>query len=260
MTERPSTNNAIMTAARNIQSRRILITGAGRGIGRAISIRLACLGFETILWDRDSVALDEVADHCIRAGARVYAVPVDVGDAEQVKDAALRSLDSESLVGAIVNAGIAEFASIEDLEIDAWRSIIQTNLSGAFFTIKAALPRLVSGSQLVVIGSDSAHYAFTGRGAYCASKAGVAALIEVARREVRKRGVRVTQLFPSRVDSHFHGNTPGRRPDILNPRDLAEVVAILFQVTIHIEIRELSIASIHSSFGPYEECAPLDVP
>ena len=149
----------------------------------------------------------------------------------------------------------ANWASIETASTAEWRDVLGPNLDGAFHTLRAAIPllRRMPGAQIVGMASDSAYFSFPNRGAYCASKAGLLALLDTVRRELRADGVRVTALVPSRVDSFFRGKRPGCRPEALSMSEVGRLVGDLFAAPRRIEIRELHVSAITTSFGPYVE-------
>lgn len=230
------------------------MTGASRGIGRAVAETLAERGIEVIAWARTRADLVSLGPT-----EHVRAVAVDVSDPASVLRGIEQSLGrDEALRAVVVNAGVGEWRPVSEVPPDEWDTILGTNLGGALHTLQAALPALHrhEDPQVVVISSDSATFAHPGRGAYCASKAALSALTECLRREERERGIRVTQLAPSRVDTYFRGKTPGGRSGSLQPADVAAVVAWVLSLPRHIEIRTLDMASIYSTYGPYPEHMP----
>ncbi|MGK4579913.1 SDR family oxidoreductase [Kitasatospora sp. HPMI-4] len=235
----------------------VLVTGASRGIGRAVALTLAEAGHQLILWARTTSDLVEVSREITeRWGTQVRIATVDVADPEQVDRAAEESfLGLESLRAVVVNAGGGIWSSIEAMKPEDWREVMGANLDGAFHTLRATAPYLRKrpGAQVVGLASDSSYNSFAQRGAYCASKAGLLSLLETARRELREDGVRVTALVPSRVDTYFRGKHPGSRPEALSMTEVADVVATLFALPPRVEVRELQLSSIHSSFGLFPE-------
>ncbi|KGS04104.1 SDR family NAD(P)-dependent oxidoreductase [Burkholderia sp. ABCPW 111] len=235
----------------------VLVTGASRGVGLAIAETLAQRGYDLALWARSASDLDAIAQRLGAAGCRVHTAAVDVGDAAAV-EAAGRALHAQdvALAGVVVNAGCGRWACIADTASDEWSRTLRTNLDGAFHTLKACVPLLEARHPLIVgMMSDASVWPFAERGAYCASKAGFYQLFEIARQELRERGVRMTAVLPSRIDTHFQGGhasaAPGSRPGALDAADIATIVADLFDGPPHIEIRELRVTAFASSFGPF---------
>jgi len=232
----------------------VVVTGASRGIGYAVACHLADLGYDVVAWARTAGDLDELRK--VDGSGRIRTHRVDVGDAEEVRAGVDNVLAEAATVrGVVVNAGIGEWGEVGDLSASAWLQMFATNVTGAFYTLSYLRPLLRAHprGQVVATVSDSARFAFTGRAGYCASKAALESLIETFRRENRAHGIRVTALYPGRVDTYFRGRRPGSRPAILQTEDIAAAVGHVFSLPGHIELREMSLNSIFSSYGPYEE-------
>lgn len=238
----------------------VLVTGASRGIGAAVAARLRSAGFGVVLLARDAEALAKVAHGLSPQGRGVRWAAADVGDPARV-DAALAAAlpEGDGLAGVVINAGHGRWRPLEKIQIDEWRNTLDGNLTGAFVTLKCALPRLDFDAAPIVLGmlSDSALCAFPNRAAYASAKAGLDTLLGTARREYRSRGLRVSLIYPSRVDTHFAGSheraAPGTRPDGLDADEVANAVLWIFQAAPGVEIRRLDLASIRGTFGLEEE-------
>ncbi|GAU66484.1 putative oxidoreductase [Streptomyces sp. NBRC 110611] len=240
----------------------MLITGASRGIGRAIALALAADGYRPVLWARSGDDLAEVAAEVRAHGTPVRSAVVDIADPAAVAFAARTSLAGlDGLAGLVLNAGQGVWTALSELGTDEWDRTVRTNLDGGFQVLSAALPLLTAVPGALVVGmlSDSARYPFPQRAAYAAAKSGLGALLEVTRREVREQRVRVCQVVPSRVDTYFRGAhadaAPGSREGALSAEDVAAVVSGLFRLPPHVEIREIQMSSLSSTFGPFPERA-----
>ncbi|GGM53944.1 short-chain dehydrogenase [Longimycelium tulufanense] len=238
----------------------VLVTGASRGIGRAVAQALAAAGHDLVLWSRSAGELAGLAEQVAAHGVAARVASVDVGDADQVAAAAHATLDpTAGLGGVVLNAGGGRWSPLPEIELADWRNTIATNLDGAFHTLRAALPLLTArpGGLLVGLLSDSVLHPFPGRAAYSAAKSGMRALLEVARRELRPHGVRVSLLLPSRVDTYFQGAhdeaRPGTRADALSAEQVADVVTYLFGLPVAVELREVQLAAMTTTFGPFPE-------
>ncbi|WP_285499505.1 SDR family NAD(P)-dependent oxidoreductase [Actinokineospora sp. NBRC 105648] len=233
------------------------MTGASRGIGAAVAERLATDGFDLVLWARSADGLASTAAAVEAAGGAVRTAVVDVGDADQVTAASAHL--AEPLAGVVLNAGSGRWSPLSDVDLDDWDRTLRTNLHGAFHTLRATVPRLVARRAGLIVGvlSDSVLYPHADRTAYSASKAGMGALLESVRREVRHLGVRVSALLPSRVDTHFQGShadaAPGTRVGALTAAEVAGVVATLFAAPPGVEIRHLQLAAMTATYGPFPE-------
>ncbi|HST47198.1 SDR family oxidoreductase [Jatrophihabitans sp.] len=244
----------------------VLVTGASRGIGAQTALRLAAAGFDLVLWARTLDELQLVGEKAAAYGTDVSVRAVDVSDADQVA-AGYLAIDWQSpLTGLVLNAGSGIWQRIAEIDDAVWDRTLATNLRGSMLVLRQFLPPLQARPGGLVVGvlSDSARYPFPGRAAYAASKAGLAALLEVARREARNAGVRITALLPSRVDTAFQGSLPsaaaGCRPGSLSADEVAEVIGWLFELPAGVEVRELQLAALTSSFGPYDEVLSREEP
>jgi NAD(P)-dependent dehydrogenase (short-subunit alcohol dehydrogenase family) len=236
----------------------ILITGASRGIGRGSALALAAAGFDLVLWGRDGADLDTTAAACRENGVHAATAQVDLADPASVDAAGRRSLaEHPALRGLVVNAGMGVWGRLESVSVSDWRAQHGVNLDGAFFALRASVSRLRAcpGAQVVAIASDSSLFGFAERSAYCASKHGLIGLMESARRELRPDGVRVTNLLASRVDTHFRGKQPGSRPEALTADEMGAIVASVFALPPKVEMREIRLSAIGTTFGPFPEQA-----
>lgn len=234
----------------------VLVTGASRGIGAGVAKRLASKGFNLVLWARTPLELDNVARACRSYGVTVNTALVDVSDSDSVTNAGAASLEGvDALRGCIVNAGSATFGKLSTFPTHEWRGVIGTNLDGAFFTLKTALPLLerCPSSQVVAMGSQSGLFGFEEQAGYNASKWGLHGLAETVRREHRSNGIRVTNLVLGPVDTFFRKKKPGDRPGTLAIDDVAAVIEMLFGLPSYMEVRELHVTSMIKPFGPFPE-------
>lgn len=233
--------------------RTVVVTGGSRGIGRASAERLAEQGFHVAAWSRSA---DEGTGPESWGAGVIEPVQVDVRSEGSVERAVGRlRADDRPVSGLVLNAGVGEWDRVEDHDSAGWVDVVDTNLFGAFRTLKHLQPFLVEGDPalVVVMASDSASHSMATRSGYCASKAGLASLSGTFRRENRASGVRVTTLHPSRVDTYFRGKEPGTRPQALTMYDVADVVTWLFALPAHVEIQDLSLGSLHSPYGNLPE-------
>lgn len=196
-----------------------VVTGGGRGIGAAISRRLAADGSDVVIGYRsDRDAAERVAEDVRAAGRRALAVQADVTDAAAV-EALLAAADGLGpLTGLVTNAGAATAVGrLEDLPVDAVRADLELNLLGTLLPIRAAVPRLrAAGGAIVTISSGAATLGSPGEFVhYAAAKAGVDALTVGLSKELAADGIRINAVAPGLVRTDFHLD-PGR-PDRIAP-------------------------------------------
>lgn len=212
-----------------LQGRVAWITGAGRGIGSAVAAAAAARGMRVVLTARRREEIERVAKGIAAAGGEALAVAADVGSAEQVAvaaDAVRERFGRLDLL--VVNAGIAIFRTIEKTSPEEWDALLRTNLTGAYLTIRSALPLFTpEGGDIVTMVSVAGRRPFPENGAYCASKYGLLGLTEVLRGELRPRRIRVTALIPGATDTPLWDAVEGKKLDrsrMMRPEAVAEMV------------------------------------
>ena len=187
-----------------LSGRRALVTGGGRGIGRAVALRLARSGASVAVASRTHADVDAVAAEARAAGVASLALVADVARAEDVEGmfrAARAALGGIDIL--VCAAGVAPSALVVRTSDEAWRAAIDTNLSGAFYCIREALPEMIEGrwGRVVVVASIAAKTGYPYVAAYAASKHGVLGLVKCAALEVADKGVTVNAVCPGYVDT-----------------------------------------------------------
>lgn len=214
-----------------------IITGAGRGIGRATALALANEGVAVGLIARTEEELERVVQE-IRSlrGRAAYAV-ADVSDATAVEAAVARLTEELGTVDILINnAGIGKYGKFLELEAADWQAMLNVNLMGMVHMTKAVLPQMIEKKQgdIVNISSSSGLRGTSGSSAYSASKFAVLGMSEALMQEVRKHNVRVFALAPSRVvtdmtDSGFESEE--EKEKFMQPEDIADY--IVSQLKLH---------------------------
>lgn len=227
-----------------------VVTGASRGIGRAVAGALAAAGARVFLISRSAGDLEQVAT-VIGRGA--VAVPCDVTNADAV-NRAVDVIGESAAAGPMIlvnNAGVFPLGAIERTDPAIFERALQANLMAPFRFLHAFVPRMRAGGQghVITIGSVADRSIYSGNGAYSASKFGARALHEVLREELRGSGIRATLVAPSATDTPIWDpidpdNTPGFPPRaaMLRPEEVAD--AVLWAVTrpSHVNVDELRIS------------------
>ena len=220
-----------------LKGKTALITGAGRGIGRATAIAFAKEGIHIGLLGRTAENLEKVAIELEEYGVNVTMATADVSDNESVI-AAVEHINSElgSIDILINNAGIGKFGKFLELSPEEFKNIIDVNLMGTYYVTRAVLPAMIDkqAGDIINIASTAGQKGGPVTSAYSASKFGVLGLTESLMLEVRKHNIRVTALAPSTVatDLAFSENLTDGNPDnVMQPEDLAEVMVA--QLKLH---------------------------
>ncbi|HET9953349.1 MAG TPA: SDR family NAD(P)-dependent oxidoreductase, partial [Polyangiaceae bacterium] len=179
-----------------IRGSHVLITGAARGIGRAVALELATRGARLELVDLDESGLKSVREEAVERGALAASVArVDVSDAAAVEDLARRVLARTGPLDALINAaGVAVFGPVLDTDEELWRHVLEINLLGTVRCTRAFAPSMVERGrgQIVNVASASAFCAVPGLGAYATTKYAVLGLSEALRSELAASGVGVS--------------------------------------------------------------------
>ncbi|MFJ7934509.1 3-ketoacyl-ACP reductase [Sporosarcina sp. NPDC096371] len=221
----------------NLTGKTALITGAGRGIGRATAIAFAKEGIHIGLVGRTAANLEEVAKELSEYGVNVTMATADVSDNESVI-AAVEHVKSElgPIDILINNAGIGKFGKFLELSPEEFKNIIDVNLMGVYYVTRAVLPEMIErqAGDIINISSTAGQKGAPVTSAYSASKFGLLGLTESLMLEVRKHNIRVSALTPSTVatDLAFAENLTDGNPDkVMQPEDLAEVMVM--QLKLH---------------------------
>lgn len=193
----------------------VLLTGAGNGIGRATSRALAQRGFRMGLVDRDEAGLRSVAGEIASQNGPVHAIPADVRDSDQTKAAVAAIEQALGPIEIVVAcAGFGRISSILDLDLEGFRQMLEVNLLGVARTIEAVLPGMFARKRghIVGISSVAGYRGMPWMPGYSASKAGLTTYLEALRPALKRRGVRVTTVYPGFVRTGMTIDTPFARP------------------------------------------------
>ncbi len=179
-----------------------VVTGAGRGIGKAIALAFAREGAAVVLAGRTLDSLEAAAREIIGSGGRATAVTVDVRKVESIQEMVRQTVDRYGRLDLLVNnAGITMGGASEDLSPDDWRAALETDLYSVFFASQAAARVMIpqGGGNIINISSINGILAAPRRAAYCASKAAVNELTKVLAIEWADRKIRVNAIAPGYV-------------------------------------------------------------
>ena len=205
-----------------------LVTGATRGIGRAIAEDLAKAGADVVISARTSSDVERVAaDLDADSNGQVVGIAADVSRPEDCSRLIQETADVLGRLDVLVNnAGVGILTSIEDLSVEDWETQIHTNLRGVFCCSKAAVPHLKSTEGWIInIGSLAGRNPFAGGSGYNASKFGLVGMTEAMMLDLRHSGIRVSMVMPGSVNTRFGGDYPeGGRAWALGAEDVASAV------------------------------------
>lgn len=231
-----------------LKNKSAIITGAGKGIGKAIAAALAAEGVNLGLVARTSSDLKALqAELATEYGVKVVIANADVSvksDVDQAVSALKESLGSIDIL--INNAGIGTFGTLLEMDPEQWERIIQTNVMGTYYVTRAALPTMLeqSSGSIINIASTAGERGFATGSAYCASKFAVIGMTEALMQEVRKSNIRVTALTPSTVNTELASNAGlkiGDEDRMMQTEDVAELVLAALKLPDRVFIKTAGI-------------------
>ncbi len=219
------TNNA------DLDGQVAVITGAGRGIGAAIAAKIARLGAAVVLCGRTRGPLQSTADAIAKAGGRAEALVCDVTDLHSVEAVAARVDQTLGRIDMLVNnAGVGGFGGpLHQLAPESWDRVLNTNLRGVYYCIRAFAPMMIRAraGHIVNISSLAAKNPLPNGAAYAASKWGLNGLSYSVAEELRAHNIRVSVVCPGSVDTELSPHAGKDHSKMLQPEDVAHVVAAL---------------------------------
>lgn len=216
-----------------IENKVVLITGGSKGIGFGIAESLLKQNAKVAITSRTQAAADKAASELAKLKkGEVFGIAADVRkpDTQQkAVDAILRKWGRLDVL--IANAGLGHFGSIESLTEEQWHETIDTNLTGAFFSIKASIPALKdSKGYIITIASLAGTNFFAGGAAYNASKFGLVGFSQAVMLDVRNYGIRVTTIMPGSVATEFSGEEGSTDAWKIQPEDIGQIVVDLLKM------------------------------
>lgn len=220
----------------DLSGRAAIVTGSSKGIGYAVAEALARAGADVVVCARDSQQVSEAARAIDEAGTgRAVGMRCDVRSRDDIRALVDRAIQEFGRLDILVNnAGVGRFGAVDELTVDDWHTVVETNLNGAFYASQAAIPHMKRrGSGWIInIGSLAGKNPFAGGAAYNASKFGLLGFSEAMMLDVRHDGIRVSCIMPGSVSTHFSGSARGEQPGTpagaddwkIQPEDVASIV------------------------------------
>ena len=208
-----------------------VVTGAGRGIGAAIAARIAGLGATVVLCGRSRGPLESTAAAISKAGGQAQARECDVTNLRSVESMAAHVDQTLGRLDILVNnAGVGGFGGpLHQLPPDSWEQVLNTNLRGVYYCIRACAPMMIRAraGHIINISSLAGKNALPNGAAYAASKWGLNGLSYSAAEELRGHNIRVSVVCPGSVDTELSPHAGKDPAKMLRPEDIAHAVAML---------------------------------
>lgn len=233
----------------DLKNKNALITGAGKGIGKAVAIALAKEGVNVILVARTQKDVEQLADEASNLGVKALALTADVSDINSINAAVEKALAQFKHIDILINsAGIASFGKFLDLEPSEFEKIIQVNLMGTYYTTRAVIPNMIERQtgDIINISSTAGLNGNALTSAYSASKFAVLGLTDSLMQEMRKHNIRVTALTPSTVATDMAKDlnlTDGNPEKVMQSEDMADLIIAQLKLNRRVFIKNSSIWS-----------------
>ncbi|WBX71932.1 3-ketoacyl-ACP reductase [Tenacibaculum retecalamus] len=214
----------------NLTNKKAIITGGSRGLGKATAIAFAKKRINVAITGRNEKQLLSTVTEIKTYGVEATYAVFDVSHYNEVQKGIKEIIDTFGTVDILVNnAGIAAFGSLNEMPVEDWTQIIQTNLMGMYYVTKEVLPYLIEKNEgdIINIASTAGLSGNATTSAYSASKFAVIGISESLMKEVRKNNIRVCTLTPSTIASDMSlelGITDGNPEKVLQPDDFAELI------------------------------------
>nr|WP_317632928.1 3-ketoacyl-ACP reductase [uncultured Flavobacterium sp.] len=232
-----------------IAGKKALITGGGRGLGKATAIAFAKEGIHIAITGRNEEKLQDTVNELKSFGVDAIYEVFDISNPIEVKTGIANIVSKFETIDILINnAGIAAFGSFLDMETEKWVSIINTNVLGMYYVTKEVLPLMINQNEgdIFNVSSTAGLAGNPGTSAYSASKFAVIGMSESIMKEVRKNNIRVTTLTPSTIASDMSlelGITDGNPERVLQPEDFAELIVATLKFPRRALIKSASIWS-----------------
>ena len=233
----------------NLKGKNALITGGGRGLGKAVAVALANEGVNVGITGRNEESLKTTVAELEKLGVKAAYSVFDVEEMAQVEQGVASIASQLGGIDILINnAGVGDFGSFEEMPVETWEKVMKVNLFGVYYVAKATLPYLKQNKEgdIVNVASTAGLKGGPNMSAYCASKAAVISLSQSLMAELRKFNIRVITLTPSTIatDMSIEGKlTDGNPEKVLQPEDFAEWVRDILKMNRRVLIANGSIFS-----------------
>jgi NAD(P)-dependent dehydrogenase (short-subunit alcohol dehydrogenase family) len=225
--------------------KRILITGASRGIGRAIAEKLAAPDTTLLLHGRDTAALAQtrklVESRCARVITLIHDLAIEAGVSSLISEAGQEPLDL-----LINNAGIAVVKPFCEITSVEWEQTLGVNVTAPFLLTQHFAPRMPPGSSIVNILSVAAKTGFPGWSAYCMSKFALEGFSQSVREELRDHKIRMINVYPAATNTEIWNRVQGEWPreKMMPPTEIASAVAYALSRPSDVALENITLTSV----------------
>ena len=225
--------------------KRYLITGASRGIGRAIAEKVAAEDVTLLLHGRDTVALAEtrkgVEAHCSKVIPLIHDLATSAGVSDLIAEVGAQPIDL-----LVNNAGVAIVKPFGEITQIEWEQTVGVNITAPFMLTQHFAPRMPPGSSVVNILSIAAKTGFANWSAYCMSKFAFEGFSQAVREELREHKIRVINIYPAATDTNIWSSVEGNWPreKMISPNDVASAVAYALSQPAEVALENISLSNL----------------
>lgn len=221
-----------------------IITGASKGIGKAIALRLAANGSHLYLLGRDQKALESIRRQIEERGARGTTLMCDLAKTDSLRKLC-EKIDAPRIDLLVNNAGMAVVKPFEQLTLDDWNRTFAVNVTAPFFLLKQMSSKLSNGASVVNILSTAARTGFPEWSSYCMSKFALDGFARSVREELRPRNIRVINIYPAAIDTDIWNNIPGEWPrdKMMSPNEVAAAVEFALARPASVMVEDITIGN-----------------
>lgn len=220
------------------------ITGASKGIGRAVALEAAACGLDLIITARNKTELNNLAKEIESKDQQCYIFKADLNQLSEIKNL-LHEVDqiNRQISLLVHSAGVAKVGLVKDMSIEDWYLNLNSNLTAPFLLTQKLLPAMDKNSQIIFINSVGGRQSFAEWSSYCASKFGLKAFADSLRQEISGDGIRVTTIYPASVNTPMQDSLPydWDRSKMLHAEDVARAVMYCYNQPKSVLIKELDM-------------------
>ena len=217
----------------SLKGKTALVTGASKGIGYSVAEAMLNEGMNVAITSRSEEEVKAAAQELSKStGGQAIGLRCDARNFEEQEACVKEALDTFGTLDVLIaNAGVGHFAPVDDMSLEQWHDVIDINLTGVFYSVKAAVPALKDTEGFIItIASLAGTNFFANGAAYNASKFGLVGFSQAAMLDLRKYGIKVSTIMPGSVATYFNDHTPSEADAWkIQPEDIAEMVIYLLK-------------------------------
>lgn len=224
-----------------------IITGASKGIGKAVAIALSKEGVTVVLAARSTELLTKVEKEISEIGGKSISIATDVTSEESVQNLISETQNKFGKINILINnAGVGIFSNVVDLTLQEYETMMDVNLKGVFLCSRAVLPVMIQQQfgDIINIASLAGKNSFAGGSVYSATKWGLIGFSRSLMLEVREYNIRVVTISPGSVNTNF-ANKENNNSHIIQPQDVADTVRFALTMPDRVNVSEIDIRPTH---------------